>query len=152
MNKLQTINSQTELEQLINRYFEGETSLQEEQTLIHELADCPWESETIDEARFTLGYFSAHQRQQVRSTSTNRSSVMAIAASIAVLLAIGVGLLWQNQQHKNMCIAYVNGQEIRNDEAVMALIENDLNNIGDASQGMTSQLMSLGEAIELDNE
>ena len=34
----------------------------------------------------------------------------------------------------------------------MELIENDLNTIGEASQGMTAQLSSLGEALEIDNE
>lgn len=153
MNKSHTINSQAELERLIERYFEGETSLQEEQTLRQQLAECPWESEIIDEARFTMGYFTAHQRQQQqRPAAANRYRVMAIAASVALLLTVGTGLLWHSQQPKDVCIAYVNGQEIHNDEAVMALIENDLNNINNASQGMASQLMSLGEAIELDNE
>ena len=55
MNKLQKINSQAELEQLIERYFDGETSLQEEQLLKQTLADCTWTSDTIDEARFTMG-------------------------------------------------------------------------------------------------
>lgn len=153
MNKSHTINSQAELERLIERYFEGETSLQEEQMLRQQLAECPWESEIIDEARFTMGYFAAHQRQQQqRPAAVNRYRVMAIAASVALLLTVGTGLLWHSQQPKDVCIAYVNGQEIHNDEAVMALIENDLNNINNASQGMASQLMSLGEAIELDNE
>ena len=153
MNKSHTINSQAELERLIERYFEGETSLQEEQMLRQQLAECPWESEIIDEARFTMGYFAAHQRQQQqRPAAVNRYRVMAIAASVALLLTVGTGLLWHSQQPKDVCIAYVNGQEIHNDEAVIALIENDLNNINNASQGMASQLMSLGEAIELDNE
>ena len=153
MNKSQNISSQAERERLIDRYFEGETSLQEEQMLRQQLAECPWQSDIIDEARFTMGYFAAHQRQQQqRPTVSNRMRVMAIAASIALLLTVGAGLLWQSQRPKDVCIAYVNGQEISNDEAVMALIDNDLSNIGNASQGMASQLMSLGEAIELDNE
>lgn len=151
MNK--SMNSQAELERLIDRYFEGETSLQEEQILRQQLADCTWHSDAIDEARFTLGYFVAHQRQQrQRPAATNRLRFMAIAASIALLLTMGGGLLWHNWHHNNVCIAYVNGQEIHNDQAVMGLIEHDLKNVGNASQGMTSQLMSLGDAIELDNE
>ena len=50
------------------------------------------------------------------------------------------------------CVAYVNGQAISNDREVMALVENDLSSIGNASQGMTAQLSSVGEALELDNE
>ena len=50
-----------------------------------------------------------------------------------------------------MCIAYINGKAISNDDAVLALIEKDLNAMDDASNGMTAQLSSLGEALELDN-
>ena len=50
-----------------------------------------------------------------------------------------------------MCIAYVNGKAITSDDAVMALIEKDLNTMDNASNSMAAQLSSLGEALELDN-
>ena len=148
------ITTQAQLEQLIGRYFEGETSLQEEQALRQCLADCPWESETIDEARFTMGYFAAHRRQQERRSRWLTSDrIIGIAASIAVILAVGGYVIWhQPAQTADMCIAYVNGETINSSEEVMSLIENDLNTIGEASQGMTAQLSSLGEALEIDNE
>ena len=148
------ITTQDQLEQLIGRYFEGETSLQEEQALRQCLADCPWESDTIDEARFTMGYFAAHCRQQERKSRWLTSDrIIGIAASIAVILAVGGYVIWHQQpQTADMCIAYVNGKTINSSEEVMSLIENDLNTIGEASQGMTAQLSSLGEALEIDNE
>ena len=97
MNTFHHITNQAELEQLIDRYFDGETSVQEEQLLRKTLANCTWSSETIDEARFTMGYFVAHCQQQ------------------------------------------------------LALIENDLNAMDEASNGMSAQLSNLGEALELDN-
>ena len=152
MNKLQKINSQAELEQLISRYFEGETSLQEEQMLKQILADCPWNSKTIDEARFTMGYFSAHNQQQRRVVKMrSRRRITAIAASIAVLLTIGASALWYTQQFQGECLAYVNGKAISNEDAVMELIAQDLNTMDDASQSMEAQLLSISEALELDN-
>ena len=152
MNKSQKINSQVELEKLIDRYFEGETTLQEEQMLKNNLADCPWSSDTIDEARFTLGYFTMHkqQRQRVVKMSTRRR-VMGIAASITVLIAVGASALWYTQQSQGMCLAYVNGKAISNEDAVMELIAQDLNSMDAASQSMEAQLMSISEALELDN-
>ena len=148
------ITTQAQLEELIGRYFEGETSVQEEQALRQCLADCPWESETIDEARFTMGYFAAYRHQQVRKSRwLTNDRIIGIAASIAVILAVGGYVIWHQQpQTTDMCIAYVNGKTIDSSEQVMELIENDLNTIGEASQGMTAQLSSLGEALEIDNE
>ena len=152
MNKMHNITSKSGLEQLIDRYFEGETSLQEEQMLRQALADCPWSSEVIDEAKFTMGYFTTHKQQQRRIVNmTARRRVIGIAASIAVLLTIGGAFLWKTQQTQGECIAYVNGKAITSDDAVMALIEKDLNTMDNASNSMAAQLSSLGEALELDN-
>lgn len=151
MNKSQTITNQAELELLINRYYEGETSLEEEQLLRQCLADCPWSSEAIDEARFTMGYFAVHKQQGRRATTvTDRFRIMAIAASVAVLLTVGIGLLWQNHQVNNVCVAYVNGKAIHNEQEVFNLLQSDLNDMGNATQGLADQLSSLGDAIEID--
>lgn len=152
MNQNLHITNQTELEQLIERYFDGETTLQEEQALKQALADCPWTSDTINEARFAMGYFTTHKQQQRHSAIvTMRRRAIGIAASIAVLLTIGGALLWQTQRPQDVCIAYVNGKAITSDDAVMALIEKDLNTMDNASNSMAAQLSSLGEALELDN-
>lgn len=151
MKQSQKINTQAQLEDLIERYFEGQTSQQDEQLLRENLADCPWESEAIDEARFTMGYFAAHkqQRRRVVNMSTRRRA-MGIAATIAVLLTIGVGLLWQSRQPEDVCIAYVNGQTINDKDKVLTLMQSDLNDMGNATQGIAEQLSSLGEVIEID--
>ena len=172
MNTCHHITDQAALEQLINRYFDGETSVQEEQELRQCLADCPWSSELIDEARFTMGYFSAHKQQQQRvAKRTNPRQIIGIAASIAIILGIGISLFsrqWLTPQYE--CIAYVNGKVIAdNQEAIMSLIAQDLNDMdmatremagaiaddmsemNEASQYMTDELSSLGDAIELDD-
>lgn len=152
MNQNLHITNQAELERLIERYFDGETSIQEEQMLRATLADCPWCSELIDEARFTMGFFAAHCQEKARTARKNhRRQFIGIAASIAVLLTIGGALLWQTQRPQDVCIAYVNGKAITSDDAVMALIEKDLNTMDNASNSLAAQLSSLGEALELDN-
>ena len=173
MNKNLHITDQAALEQLINRYFDGETSVQEERELREALADCPWSSEFIDEARFTMGYFAAHKQQQqprVAKKSYQRQ-IIGIAASIAILLGIGLSVFsrqWLTPRYE--CIAYVNGKVIAdNQEAIMSLIAQDLNDMdmatremagamandmsemNEASRLMTDELSSLGDAIELDD-
>ena len=152
MNTNHHITNQAELEQLIERYFDGETSVQEEQMLRAALADCPWSSETIDEARFTMGYFAAHSRETQRTKKSNsRRQLIGIAASIAIILAVGV-YAWHHHQPGDVCIAYVNGQVVQDNDKVMALVADDMSKMDNASNAMTDQLSSLGEALELDNE
>ena len=154
MNKNQHISNQAELEQLIERYFDGETSVQEEQMLRETLADCPWSSEAINEARFTMGFFAAHCQEKERiARKTHRRQLIGIAATIAIILAIGIPAMYHSLfAPHNECIAYVDGKIIDNDDVVMALIESDLSKMEDASNSMAAQLQSLGEALELDNE
>lgn len=172
MNKRLNISSQAELEQLINRYFDGETTVQDEQALRETLADCPWSSDVIDEARFTMGYFATHANEQQRvAKKSHRRQLIGIAASIAIILAIGLPAIYHNWfAPQSQCIAYVNGKVIANNQkAVMSLIVQDLNNMematrdldnmiasdmndmGDAASYMADELSSLGEAIELDD-
>lgn len=172
MNKNLHITDQAALEQLINRYFNGETTIQEEQELRHCLADCPWSSELIDEAQFTMGYFTAHrQSQQCMAKRSHQRLVISIAASIAVILGIGISVFSrQRLTPQYECIAYVNGKVVANNQkAVMSLIAHDLNtmdmatremdnaiaadinDMGDATRMMTDELSSLGEAIEFDD-
>lgn len=153
MNTIHHISNQAELEQLIDRYFDGETSIQEEQMLREALADCPWSSEAIDEARFTIGYFTTHRQETQRASKKNyRRQLIGIAASIAIILAVGGYALWHQQQPSDVCIAYVNGNVVEDNNKVMALIANDMSKMDNASNAMTNQLSSLGEALELDNE
>ena len=153
MNKNHHINNQAELERLIERYFDGETSIQEEQILRETLADCPWNSEVIDEARFTMGFFAAHCQEKARTArKSHRRQLIGIAASIAIILAAGGFAMWHQQQLSDVCIAYVNGKVVEDNHQVMALVANDLTKMDNAANAMTNQLSSLGEALELDNE
>ena len=172
MNKNFNIRSQAELELLIERYFDGETGIQEEQMLRETLADCPWCSELIDEARFTMGFFAAHCQEKARTAEkSHRRQLIGIAASIAIILAIGLPILTHNWfAPQPQYIAYVNGKVVANNQkTVMSLIAQDLNtmdmatremdnaiasdinDMGDATRMMTDELSSLGEAIELDD-
>ena len=153
MNTNLHINNQAELEALIERYFEGETTVLEEQTMRSVLADCPWNSEVIDEARVVMGYFAAHSSQHRRHAAKgSRQRIIGIAATIALVLTVGGYALWhQLDQTDNVCIAYVNGHVVQNDDQVMAMIASDMNMIDNAADGMAEQLSSLGEALEIDN-
>lgn len=154
MTKPGHINSKSELERLIDRYFDGETSLQEEHQLRQAITACPWHSEKIEEARVVMGYFAAHrQHQRQLITKGTRQRFIGIAATIALVLSVGGYVLWHRADAtNNVCIAYVNGEVVHNDDKVMTMIANDINLIDKAADGMAEQLSSLGEALEIENE
>lgn len=153
MKDFSPINSQQELEQLIERYFDGMTSVEEEETLRRTLAHCPWDSQAIDEAKAVMGYFAVHSdRQRHLATRGKRLRITGIAATVAIILAVGGYALWHQQRPDDVCIAYVNGHVVQGDDQVMAMVADDLDRIDNAANAMTDQLSSLGEAIELDNE
>ena len=56
--------TQTELERLIECYFDGMTTVEQEAALRESLAQCRWQSETINEAKAVMGYFVAHSQQR----------------------------------------------------------------------------------------
>ena len=153
MKQSQHISSQAELEALIERYFDGMTTLEQEDALRECLANCPWSSETIDDARMVMGYFVTHKAQQQRRVTPGmRQRIIGIAASIAVILTVGSYVLWHQSQPSDVCIAYVNGHVVKCNDQVMAMVTDDLDRLNDAANAMTHQLSSLGEALELDNE
>ena len=153
MKKSQYISSQAQLEALIEQYFEGMTTLEQEDAMRQCLAHCPWSSQAIDDARMVLGYFAAQAVQQHnRATRGLRQRFIGIAASIAVILAVGGYVLWHQSQPSDVCIAYVNGKVVEDNDKVMALVASDMSKMDNAANAMTNQLSSLGEALELDNE
>lgn len=153
MKDFSPINSQQELEQLIERYFDGMTTVEEEETLRRTLAHCPWDSQAIDEAKAVMGYFAVHcSRQRHLATRGKRLRITGIAATVAIILAVGGYALWHQQRPDDVCIAYVNGHVVQGDDQVMAMVADDLDRIDNAANAMTNQLSSLGEALELDNE
>ena len=153
MKKSQYISSQAQLEALIEQYFEGMTTLEQEDAMRQCLAHCPWSSQAIDDARMVMGYFATHAEQQHNQVTRGlRQRFIGIAASIAVILAVGSYVLWHQSQPSDVCIAYVNGNVVEDNDKVMALVANDMSKMDNATNAITNQLSSLGEALELDNE
>ena len=152
-----------QLEGLISKYFDGQTSVAEEQTLKQCLAHCQWHGGVIDEARFTMGMLSVgtdkHRRAKHAARVVPMWRIAAAAASVAVVIAVAVAVLVGGGQNvtagQGECIAYVNGKKVSGDAAVMQLVSSDLRSLDDASDdvgvNVEQQLNNLGAAIEIDN-
>ena len=130
--------------QYIDRYFEGTLSEEEEQDLKDFLATPEGQASEYDEIRAVMGFFAAGKaaagKDKTAYSKAKTSSrlilarVMAVAASLAILFALGVNIY---NAKRNVCVSYVNGVEVKDKEAVM----NDVD-------GTLSELLSNGPDVD----
>lgn len=136
-----------QLEQLIEKYFEGETTLEEEQTLRKELARTCEISAAIDEARAVMGYSLVQKGNlTVRKYTNIWRKVAASAAAIAVFAVIGVQLS-MNRTETPECIAYIDGQKITDSEMVVSMMLSGLSNVAQAAEASQSQTLDSFENL-----
>ncbi|MBQ7940780.1 MAG: hypothetical protein IJ328_00015 [Muribaculaceae bacterium] len=125
-----------ELEVLIEKYFEGETTGEEERCLRAELSDCAYRSSLIDDCLVAMGYFSVGRRAEREKTVRARMTLFRRAASAAamtaVVLVLGLTLFKSNEVLvEDDCIAYVGGEKISDKDKVIAMVESELSSIGE---------------------
>lgn len=121
-----------ELLDFIERFFDCSLSEAEERQLRHSIADTSLSHPAIDEARAVMGLRKPATRQR---QSRNFHRTLRIAATVAVLLAIGAYLFITPSSGNfgnNKCIAYTNGRCITDEEAVLNLLREDLREFDDA--------------------
>jgi len=117
-----------ELDRLIARYFDGETTLDEERKLRKMLASPDATENAADEARAVMGIFAAQRTcKRVAAKHHKRLSLWHAAAGMAILLAAGAALLHiPGKSVDNICIAYCGGSEISDHSDVLAIMDADL--------------------------
>lgn len=142
-----------QLTRLIERYFNGDTTVEEERTLLDELSHSTVDTPEANEARAVLG-FSLVQPTTKRH-SHRRISYIRAAASIAIFMTIALAgyFLFPDNSTDTECLAYINGKKITDSEAVMGLMFEGLSNIANAAEESKAQTMgSLEELISAMNQ
>ena len=116
------------IDELIEGYFEGTLSQDEETALKVFLASEEGQGSEYDEVRAVMGYFAAGRSVEIlRSRPLPQNDrkvwrrILAIAASMAIIITLGVSIYNRN----NVCVSFVGGQKITDKEVVM----NDVDNI-----------------------
>ena len=119
--------------ELIEGYFEGTLSQDEETALKVFLVSEEGQGPEYDEVRAVMGYFAAGRcsveilRSRTLSQNDRKHAsaiwrrIAAVAASLAIIVTLGVSLYNRN----NVCVSFVGGQKITDKEVVM----NDVDNI-----------------------
>jgi len=119
-----------ELDELCRLYMDCKLSVLEEKELEYILSKTTLTSSSIDEVRSLAGiqpFKPTSSNPIIKKKSSNWWFKTGIAASVAILLGIGVTVLKTDNSKSSIsdsCIVYVNGQEIHGDVA-MAHIESE---------------------------
>ncbi len=150
MNKDKIILTQQEVECLIEAYFDGTTTVQQEALLRECLASGRYTGEAVDEACFTMGLMRVALAPRKNKVVHTRWAWWGVAATVAVLITVGIMSLHGNDR----CEAWVNGEHITSEQSVENLIKADLLSMGNAAtsldESVEMQLTSLGDALERD--
>ncbi len=116
----------TNIEILLKKYFESETSIAEEKELTNYFSS-PNVAQHLEQYKYLFGYFSQTKKQAFLQeiplqTKNNKVAWLSIAASVVVLLGVGTFVyLNNNQAIQNKDLGTYNDPEIAFKETQKAL-------------------------------
>lgn len=144
--------SLTEWKALVERYFEAETSSEEEQELRQFLLTPEATGKEFDELRAVVSFLSVGRElstKETRHTVSHPHAIRNIAATLLIGLAIGCSWLIAHQQ-KNQCVVYINGEKITNSEIVLEQMKLSFQEVQEDSESLDieNQLNKIFDTLE----
>ncbi len=140
--------NEKELLSLIDKYFQGETSLEEEQILRRELRQTESDNPVVTEAKAVFAYVamasSLHSERVLRKEENAGKRKLAwrrwsVAAAVAILVG-GVGIpLWLSQD-KSVCSTMIACRMDNSQETAFSLISSQLEAVSDASDEVAEEV------------
>ena len=120
------MNAKEKYTELAHRYWEAETSPEEEQDLARYIAGV--DDPDFDEIRGVLGYLSVGRRKRGHKNRTVlRYSFAAAAASVVAVVVISLNLLTSKPYSiEDFCVSYAYGVQTFDNEVIMASVESSL--------------------------
>ncbi len=135
-----------QINEYIDRYFEGTLPEAEELRLKAFLASPEGQAPEYDEVRAVMGYFAVGKsisRDDAKEYSSVRRTVwsrIAVAAACAVIF-IALGVNFYNKE--NICVSYVGGQKVTDKEVVMNDVDNILADLLSGGTDVDEQLKEI---------
>ena len=105
--------------ELMRRYYDAETSPQEEKELA--LYAASTDDPAFEPLRGVLGYLSIGRQKKARRRTVVIYRAVAAAASVVVIAAIGL-----NAAFRQDCVQIDHGTRVENDDVIMASVETSL--------------------------
>ena len=144
-------NRKVAAQQLVEMYFNGDTTLEQERRLRELLADSSLTGADLDEARAVMGFMVTDARITAGRSRGHRRRwwpAVSVAASLAVIVWLAAALIIEKPQP--VMLAYVGGKEIRDASQVMDIAEAELNMLGAAMDETDSRVIDeLGEISQM---
>ena len=149
-----TIMNEKTTHNLINRYFDGETSLQQERMLRQILAQLESPDALEREAMAVMGFSASATVSSPKRSAASRSTIFRAAASIILLIAAATTLLIHTfPQNHDRCVAYVDGQQISDTEEIHRLMMLNLSEMAEASENLDNEVaITLNDLSDFINE
>ena len=105
--------------ELMRRYFDAETSHEEEKELA--LYAASTDDPAFVQLRGVLGYLSIGRQERARRRTAVIYRAVAVAASVVIIAAIGLNTAFQKE-----CIQIDHGTRVENNDVIMASVETSL--------------------------
>lgn len=149
-----TIMNEKTTHNLINRYFDGDTTLQQERMLRQMLSQLDSPDELEREAMAVMGFSAAATVSSPKRSSVSRSSIFRAAASIILLITAATALLTHTlPENHDRCVAYVDGQRISDTEEIHRLMMLNLSEMAEASENLDNEVaLTLNDLSDFINE
>ena len=107
--------------ELMRRYYDAETSPEEEKDLA--LYAASTDDPAFEDLRGVLGYLSIGSQKKAKKVRAVRFYSLVAAASVATVAAIGITL---SNQDRNSCIRYTYGDKEEDEALIMESVESSL--------------------------
>ena len=127
---------------LMQRYWEAETSPEEERALARYAART--DDPEFDELRGALGYLSIGRQEKTRRSRATRFYAFAVAAGVAVIAVLGVSLsVAGHRVPEEDCIRYAYGEKVDDKELIMASVEASLTDFFGQESSVETSLIEM---------
>lgn len=145
---------------LIERYFAGETSATEEAMLRKFLTSAEGTSAHYDDVRAVVAYLTIAKHRIDASTHSKRLFPFplpsrAVAAAILVVglgCALGLHLLTSTPQEEGLCLARVNGKLVTDEKQIAMLMQQSLLEIQEGDDDFNEVEQQLTEMFNIVND
>lgn len=139
------------LKLLVDKYFDGLTTTDEERQLREWLASSEVSSPELDEARAVLGVFAA-ARSEKKASRRRFNAIPRIAATAAcACLLLGATIWFSRSYVASASFAVIGDERIDDMDQIRSLMHSDLRSIADARNSVEAaieaELSALSEAL-----
>ncbi len=143
MNRIMTTTLSADRDEalaLVEKYFDGATSLAEERRLRVLLADMRLTGTELDEARAVMGFALRGKRSTASRRRHSMLPAVGVAASVAVAVTVFATML--TRPSDGNVLMYEGGCRITDTHRVLSMVDSDLDAFGAAASDTEQQISS----------